>query len=1225
MKLNLTLLFLLVTIVINNVKADNDLILHRLYQTANIADINADSKFIHHLDSLLSQHNDQASLLINGDLFKGNIGKQDSIKINNLLSLSGALTKGKLIILAGNRDWDDSGKDGLKKVKKLEKYVRSFDYENVVWPLKKGCPGPKTIKLDDNVLLVTFNTQWWNHPFNKPGPQDADCNIATTDNFLEELEDALDDNSDKNVIIAGHYPIISLGEYGGHIPFQKHLFPLDDLYIPLPVFGSLYAGYRQNIGNSRDIINENFAEIQQHLQNIISHRNSLIYLSGHERNLQILQKEQNYFINSGAPTRGKYIANDSDALLAEDKAGVIELIYYKSGKVDSKVHFYDKKTGFNSDKTFNLYQSACIEKSTKTLVNKSYSPCKGSLVESKTTTQSIEIEKTIIAGEEYEAGSVKRFFWGDHYRDSWTAPVTVPILNLDTTFNGLTPYKRGGGRQTKSLKFKAGNGMRYAFRSVNKDPAKALPWNLRETIAQDIVKDQTTTQNPYGAMAADILLNELGILHAHPKLYVMPDDERLGPFKEEFGNMLGMLEENPSKPKKGEVSFAGADKIYRSHQMFRQLYKDHNNHVATHEFARARVFDILVGDWGKHEDNWKWAAYKTHDAKLFRPLPRDRDHVFSRWDGLIPWLADREWAKESGENFGFEIDGLRSLMFQARHLDRFIANGLSKEEWLDAAEFVSTRITDDIIKKAVANMPTETYSLSGKTIEQKLKTRVQHLEKYALEYYQMLAKEVDVVGSAKDEYFDVVRNRDGSVNVKMYAADKTGNKMGAFYLYNRTFYPDETDEVRLFGLDGKDVFNVQGKSDQSILIRLIGGPKPDNYTDNSAVNSFGSYTFIYENSSKAQINLGTEADQIFGAAPQAYDYDRNAFAYDTYMPIPFVSFNADDGFSFNLDYEISNQAYGKKDYDTRHNFSLGLATSGTFSLGYEFRLHHFLGEWDLTTRGNWAQPGDVFNYFGLGNKTIKDDDLYLEDFYESRRNERKASLGIIREFWKKSSFNFYVGYEFSEMEDENNRSISKTTNLFGIENTESVNSNSFLDLDFRDNGNLPKSGMRLYVQNENGFVTTNSNSHFGKTFGFLEYFNTAQIILPITLGLKGGLGGSFGDIPYFKLYSLGQEEFLRGFRKNRFLGKKMAFFNSDLRLHLLTWHSSIVPVEIGVKGFFDSGKIVEDKISKGKWHNSYGVGFFFVPLEKDFTINASVAFSKEESGLFTIGIGTAFK
>ena len=134
MKINFILLFLLMAIVFNYALAEDDPILHRLYQTANIVDINKTSTFLKHLNLLLSQQDDPASLLINGDLINGKIGKQDSLKISRLLSISEKLAQGKLIILAGNRDWDDSGENGLKRVKKLEKYVKSFDYENVVCP-----------------------------------------------------------------------------------------------------------------------------------------------------------------------------------------------------------------------------------------------------------------------------------------------------------------------------------------------------------------------------------------------------------------------------------------------------------------------------------------------------------------------------------------------------------------------------------------------------------------------------------------------------------------------------------------------------------------------------------------------------------------------------------------------------------------------------------------------------------------------------------------------------------------------------------------------------------------------------------------------------------------------------------------------------------------------------------------------------------------------------------
>ena len=40
----------------------------------------------------------------------------------------------------------------------------------------------------------------------------------------------------------------------------------------------------------------------------------------------------------------------------------------------------------------------------------------------------------------------KKFWMGANYRTEWNTPVTVPVLSL----KGLTPIKKGGGKQTKS-------------------------------------------------------------------------------------------------------------------------------------------------------------------------------------------------------------------------------------------------------------------------------------------------------------------------------------------------------------------------------------------------------------------------------------------------------------------------------------------------------------------------------------------------------------------------------------------------------------------------------------------------------------------------------------------------------------------------------------------------------------------------------------------------------
>ena len=58
---------------------------------------------------------------------------------------------------------------------------------------------------------------------------------------------------------------------------------------------------------------------------------------------------------------------------------------------------------------------------------------------------------TVTPGASYAAGGLHRFFFGDHYRDLWTTPIRVQVLDLQRFAGGLTPVKRGGGKQTKSL------------------------------------------------------------------------------------------------------------------------------------------------------------------------------------------------------------------------------------------------------------------------------------------------------------------------------------------------------------------------------------------------------------------------------------------------------------------------------------------------------------------------------------------------------------------------------------------------------------------------------------------------------------------------------------------------------------------------------------------------------------------------------------------------------
>ena len=74
---------------------------------------------------------------------------------------------------------------------------------------------------------------------------------------------------------------------------------------------------------------------------------------------------------------------------------------------------------------------------------------------------------------------------------------------------------------------------------------------------------------------------------------------------------------------------------------------------------------------------------------------------------------------------------------------------------------------------------------------------------------------------------------------------KTGKK-GDKLLFDRTFYPGETKEIRLFGLAKDDTFEIIGESQKSIKIRVIGGIGEDLIMEKSKVAGLGKHTFIYE-------------------------------------------------------------------------------------------------------------------------------------------------------------------------------------------------------------------------------------------------------------------------------------------------------------------------------------------------------------------------------------------
>lgn len=1201
---------------------------HQVFLTGNICDAVSDEGFFTSLESTLKNTQQPYSLILNGDLTDAKYGSKlwaaQIERIKFLIKTVEENPQGKIILIAGDRDWNRSRKGGQKQFGKLEKELKSFikknKYKRTEWTNKKGCPGPDTYDLDESLLLIVANSQWWNHPFDKPRSEDGLCTVITGEDFAEELESEVKENQDKNIIIAGHHPVISFGNYGGYFSFVDHLKPF-------PIIGSFKTAFHKNIGTPEDISNEHLDEYREELINLFFFHKNLIYVSGHEKNQQIVQVGENYTINSGAPSKGNYAAQHENALVSSSKAGVIVLNYFDSGKIETSF-LEKKKESLITQENHILFLSSCIEGNLtkeKTPFNFSYVPC---LSKEKATKKLERVypDTITIAGPEYKSGGWKKAWLGKHYRTTWTQPVKVPSLDLDNTYGGLTIYKKGGGRQTTSLKFKATDGTQYTFRSVNKDPSKAFNYTLRPTFITPLMRDQTSTQSPYGAMAVAALLDEIDILHATPKLYLLPDDPKLGAFQKRYGNLLGMLEDNPSKPNDAGEVFGGADKIYQSNKLYKKLYETRKNRIDEKEFIKARIFDMLIGDWSKHEDNWKWAAFKQEKGILFRPIPRDRDHTFSLQDGIIPWIANRSWAIKNIETFSYDLKKkeLRSLMYQAIHMDRFLSTSGSREDWLAAAKSIQANISDEEIDQAVLKMPLEIQEISGKTIAKKLKSRIKHLDKYALWYYEMLSEYVDVVGSNSKEYFEITRMKNGHVNLKIFNAKK--GKKGKNLFYDRTFSPKETKELRVYGLGGDDIFDIQGNGKSKIKIRVLGNSGDDIFKDEEK--SSKTKTLLYDKGKGTKFNTGKGSKIVKHWNKDVYNFDRGAFDYNWNSPILGMSYSNFNGISLKLGTTFIRQKFGKEGYGSTHSIYGSASTKENTAANYKARFHHVLKDWDIPFEIDFANPEFRNKFYGLGNNTIIDDDSNNNDYYRFFHKTFSVETGIGRTFWKKSSLDFLVGYETSSFDNSDNSILQVDTSFFGSNiNLGEIPVTARAMIDFRDEKGFPYNGILWVLDYRLGTIVDGvpETTTYGVAKSSIEYYISSKHQNPVTLGVRVGGAVTHGDAPFYHLPNIGGATGLRGFTGERFTGESSVYINSEIRWQLFHRYTSFVPIKFGLKAFYDTGRVFSDldDVNSSKWHAGYGAGIFIVPLNEAVSISLQVGFSEEESFYPVISFGKA--
>ncbi len=342
---------------------------------------------------------------------------------------------------------------------------------------------------------------------------------------------------------------------------------------------------------------------------------------------------------------------------------------------------------------------------------------------------------TVAANTLYEASAFKELIQGEHYREAWSTPVTVPIVFLDTLKGGLKVVEEGGGMQTHSLELEDSLGIRYALRSLSKDPNQLVPDFAKNLGLENILIDGISTQHPYATLVAAKLAEGAEVLHTRPELMFVPRQKVLGAFNEKFGNRLYYFEYETE----GEVDWTGLADIREilDTEDLQELKIEVGPKVAIDQntFIRARLFDLLIGDWDRHPKQWGWAIQEGRDGFLAIPVPTDRDNAFFNLQGILPPMIVNDRRHPHVQSFETEIDYMPGLV---RDIDEYFLRTSTLQQFQSEAERLQQLLSDTKIEEAFEAWPNAIDSLDGPEIRQKITARRDDLTKYAEEFYRIL-------------------------------------------------------------------------------------------------------------------------------------------------------------------------------------------------------------------------------------------------------------------------------------------------------------------------------------------------------------------------------------------------------------------------------------------------------------------------------------------------------
>ena len=908
-----------------------------------------------------------------------------------------------------------------------------------------------------------------------------------------------------------------------------------------------------------------------------------ITISGHENSLQYFLENDNHFVVAGSGSKVNYVRKGDGAVFSNMAQGFAKIVHTKDFELWLEMYGLNEQT-----KKLNLlYRKLMYKKEPIDYEDKTIYKAKNE------TPLTIKTNASDFYGN-------KKFLRGNFYREAWSHEVEVPLLWLEDHHGGLVPIQQGGGFQTSSLRLENPEGVQYVLRSIDKDVGKVVPPALRNTFVRNVVQDGVGASHPYGALAIPILADAAGIYHTNPKIVYLPPQKTLGDYNIDFSNRLYLFEERPGGNTSVHEDFDRPEKTVNTIKLLQLLTKGHEHQVDQEFVLKSRLFDLWIGDWDRHEDQWRWAAFEKEGYTLYRPIPRDRDQVFFNNDGLMDYLASRPFFNPQLRRFDHDIDYLPGLIYNARNFDRSFLHQLRKEDFIEAAKTLQMNLTDEVIDEAFRSWPFEIEQMNAEEIKSKLRSRKAKLTEYAATFYDHINKEVTVVGTHSKDIFELKFLPDNQIDLVVYHKEKNRENI----IFEKVIRGLITREIRLYGLKKSDLFVLTGENASTTKVRIIGGSGSDRVTNDSKFKK----VFVYDRPNGMVVE-GAHHSRLKDESG-INSYDQKEWQQNRSIHFPMLSFYTDEGLGVSYNFWWKKFGFRSNPYQSNHSLTFSYFPTNLAFVGkYDGYFPNALNHWDVQLEATGMGPAFTQYFYGLGNTYVN----YEEDFpnIEAANNARFHIVkgtrllfnpSIVGQLGKAGSVKISPSFEYIQIKDTDPDTKFYLLPQAGISSVDfEAAAYGGMKVEYAasrmDNESVPNRGFHFKASAQYKVNLGNS------TYNHLTLGTELKTYIPfsqsntVVLAMNVGGAHTFGEAQFFHENYLSGKSRLRGYRINRFGGESIIYHANDLRVQLTEGKGSF-PIPIGVFGSFDYGKAWYDQAIDDDtgMQTSFGGGIYLAPL-----------------------------